>query len=142
MHIKPFNRLATKPVSARTRLLRSTVAALVLAAGAAQAADGQETSVERPLDLSLPRDMPAKVGPLNKPGDGSMDRKPYGSGYEARVLNANSDSAASAARPASAASFGANGFGSRGAAAGYSARSAGGGNRGGGTGGAGGQGRR
>ncbi|MDP1647616.1 MAG: hypothetical protein Q8M01_05365 [Rubrivivax sp.] len=135
MHTEPSNRLATRPLSARTRLLRSVLAALLLGAGAAHAADTQETAVERPLDLSLPRDMPAKAGPIKKPGDGRIDSKPYGSGYEARRLNATRNSAASAAEPDSAGSSGAASAGLRGAATGSAARAARGGHRSGGTGG-------
>lgn len=135
MHTKPSNRLATKPVSARTQLLLSMLAAILLGAGAAHAADTLETAVERPLDLSLPRDMPAKLGPLNKPGAGSGDRKAYGSGYEARRWSATGESVTSATEPASAAFSGANGVGLRGAATGSGARAAAGGNRGGGAGG-------
>lgn len=134
MHTEPSNRLATKPWSKRTRLSCCVLAALLVGAGAAHAADTQETAVERPLDLSLPRDMPAKAGPLKKPGDGRIDSKPYGSGYEARRLNATRE-ASSATEPASAALSGTDGAGLRGAATGSTARAVGGGPRGGGAGG-------
>lgn len=111
------------------------LAALLIGACAAHAADAQETVAGRALDLSLPGDMPTKVGPLNKSGNSSIDTKPYGSGYETRRWNAIGKGAINATEPAGAASFGANGVGSRGAATGFGARAAAGGNRGGGTGG-------
>lgn len=135
MHTEPSNRLATKPLSKGTRLSRSVLAALLIGAGAAYAADTQETAVERPLDLSLPRDMPAKAGPIKKPGDGRIDSKPYGSGYEARRLNATRESATSATESAGGTSSGTDGAALRAAATGSTARAVGGSHRSGGTGG-------
>lgn len=134
MHTELPNRLATKPLSKGTRLSRCVLAALLIGVGAAHAADTQETAVERALDLSLPRDVAAKAVPLKKPGDGRIDSKPYGSGYEARRLNATRE-AGSATESASGASSGTDGAGLRGAATGSTARAVGGSYRSGGTGG-------
>ncbi|MCL4745864.1 MAG: hypothetical protein KJZ83_10650 [Burkholderiaceae bacterium] len=139
MHTEPSNRFVTTPLSSRTRLLRFALAALLLCAGAAHAADTQETAVAPALDLSLPRDVPAKAEPIRKPGDGRIDSKRYGSGYEARGLNASREGATSATEPASGASSGNDGTGLRGAVTGPAAKAVGGGHR---SRGAGGRGRR
>ncbi len=60
--------------------------ALLLCAGAAQAAEPQAAPSRRPLDLSVPRD--AKALPVW--------RKPYGSGYESRGLSQHTDTAVDA----------------------------------------------
>ncbi len=137
MHTERSNRHTTQSVPSRTLLLCSVLVAHLLGAGVAHAADTdtQESPIARPLDLSLPRDVPGKAGPIKKHGDGRIDSKPYGSGYEARRLGAARDSTASASEPDSTASFGADRAGLRGAATGPAARSVGAGPRGGGTGG-------
>lgn len=139
MHTEPLDPLATKPMSQPTRVARCLLAVLLLGVGAAHAADTPETVAERPLDLSLPRDASARADPLRKPGDGRVDIKPYGSGYEARRLNANREGATRATEPAGGASAGTDGAGLRGAATGHTARAGGGSHR---SGGAGGRGRR
>lgn len=134
MHTDASSPTATNAMAVRIRLAQAVLAALLVAANTAHAGDAQATTVERSLDLSLPRDALVKPDATMASGDGGKGNKPYGSGYEARNLNATRK-AVSATESASAAPSGADRAGLRGAATGSAARVAGGGHRSGGTGG-------
>lgn len=70
----------------QSRLWFTAFGALLLCAGAVQAAEPQTTATERPLDLAVPHDATVL----------QAWRKPYGSGYEARGLGERNKSAADA----------------------------------------------
>ncbi len=118
MHTEASNSTARNAMPMPVRYAQAVLAALLIAAGAAHAGDAPTTTVERPLDLSLARDAHARPDAPKAPGDGRIDTKPYGSGYEARGLSASKDNAATAARQASGVSIGAGASGLRGAPAG------------------------
>lgn len=134
MHTFALSPTATNAMVMRTRLAQAVLAALLLAANTAHAGDAQARTVERSLDLSLPRDALVETGATKASGDGRKGHQPYGSGYEARSLNATREPV-SATGSVSAATSGADCAGLRAAATGSAARAAGGGHRSGGTGG-------
>ena len=70
----------------RGRYLPMVLAALLLGAGAVHAAGTQETATERPLNLSLPRDAKVLHEWRKTQEVEHLNKKPYGSGYEARGL--------------------------------------------------------
>lgn len=72
--------------------------ALLLYAGAVQAAEPQQPASERPLDLSLPHDANALQAWRNKHVLERQNIKRYGSGYEARGLGEGPNSAADTTR--------------------------------------------
>lgn len=111
----------------RHRLSRAVLLAMLVGSGMVQAADPQEAARQRPLDLSLPGAAVSKPCDAATPGERCVDRKAYGTGYEARRFGTSRDNAASAAGQASSASIGTSASDLRGAAA----RPAGSGNRGG-----------
>lgn len=77
--------LKIQPMNTPTLTLK-LLSALLLCAGAAQAAEPQAAPSRRPLDLSVPRDVKALP----------VWRKPYGSGYESRGLGQHTGNAAHA----------------------------------------------
>jgi hypothetical protein len=68
--------------------------ALLLCAGAVQAAEPQQMATSRPLDLSLPRDASALPAWRSKQAIEHQSSKPYGSGYESRGLGESGKSGA------------------------------------------------
>jgi hypothetical protein len=86
MDIKSFNPFTPGAMLPPSRYLHTVCVALLLAAGAVHAAGAREEVAERPLNLSLPRD--AKVlQEWRKTHEAEyLNKKPYGSGYEARGL--------------------------------------------------------
>ncbi len=134
MHTDASSPTATNAMVMRTRLAQAVLAALLLAANTAQAGDAQATTVERALDLSLPRDALMEADATMARRDGRKGHQPYGSGYEARRSNVTREPV-SATGSASAAPSGADRAGLRAAGTGSAARATGGGQRSGGTGG-------
>ncbi len=129
MHTNASNFSGMNAMSMRVRVAQGVLVALLVAANTAHADDAPATTVERPLDLSLPRDALVKPAAPKAPGDGRKGGKPYGSGFEARRFDTGRDNAASAAGQASGASTGASASGWRGATAGPGAGAGSGGNR-------------
>jgi hypothetical protein len=129
MHTNASKLSATKAMPMRIHFVHAVLTALVAGIGAAHAADAQEATAERPLDLSLPRNAMAETGSLKAPADGRGVTKPYGSGYEVRRLNMARDSAAAVAGSASGAASGARAFDLGAAAARPGAGAGSGGNR-------------
>lgn len=86
MDIKSFTPFTPGAMLPSGRYLHMVFVALLLGAGAVHAAGTQEVVAERPLNLSLPRD--AKVlHEWRKTHEAEhLNKKPYGSGYEARGL--------------------------------------------------------
>lgn len=129
MHTDASNFPTTNAMSMRIPVAQAVLAALLIAVNTAHAGDAPTPGVERPLDLSLPRDALAKPDATQAPGDGCKGAKPYGSGYEARRFDAGRGNAASAAGPAGSACAGASASGLRGATAGPGAGAGSGGIR-------------
>ena len=106
------------------------LSALLLCAGASQAAEPQRMTTERPLDASVPHDATALQAWRKKQAHERQHIKPYGSGYESRGLGERTDSAAATTPlPATAAQGDGNARGS-GSGAGSGGGSGGPGGRG------------
>jgi hypothetical protein len=115
--------------SMRVRLVQTGLAVWLGLAGVAHAAGAAVQTVERAPDASLTRDRSAGPDASKEASDDCKPSKPYGSGYEARHIGADRDSAAPAACPASGASAGARASGSTAAPRMPAAGHAAGGNR-------------
>jgi len=127
-----FHPHRTKNTSpARSVLVKALLAASLACAGFAHAADEQRPSGERPLDLTLPRGASDASGMRRTAAETDLGAKPYGSGYEARGLDAARRSAGSASTGASAP---AGEHGKRALATGAGGRAPAGARRGGGAG--------
>ncbi|MCF8160104.1 MAG: hypothetical protein K9J76_05345 [Polaromonas sp.] len=72
------------------------LSALLLCVGAAQAAEPQRLTTERPLDASVPHDAKALQEWRKKQALERNNIKPYGSGYEARGLEGRNNNDAEA----------------------------------------------
>jgi len=130
-----FHPHRTKGTSqARSRLLQALLAASLTVAGFAHAADEQKPAAERPLDLTLPRAASDASGMRRTAAETDHAAKPYGSGYEARRLDAARRSPGSAASAASNASAPAGALGERAWPSGAGSRAPAGAQRGGGAG--------
>ncbi|MDD2918546.1 hypothetical protein [Rhodoferax sp.] len=68
--------------------------ALLLCVNAVQAAESAPAAAERPLELSAPQDVDAMQAWRHRQALERRNRKPYGSGYEARGLAERYNSAA------------------------------------------------
>ena len=78
------------------RFWSTAFGALLLCAGAVQAAEPPQPAIERPLDLSVPHDANALQAWRKKQALERLNSKPYGSGYEARGLDGRNNSGADA----------------------------------------------
>ena len=91
----PMQRGARKiqPMNTPTITL-NLLSALLLCAGAVQAAEPVPIGTGRPLDLSVPHDAKALQEWHKKQAFERQNSKPYGSGYESRGLGERTNSAA------------------------------------------------
>lgn len=87
---------------ARAWLFRALLAVSLAGAGFADAADEQKPAGERPLDLTLPRAASDASGMRRTGTEMDPAAKPYGSGYEARRLDATRRNPGSPSTSASA----------------------------------------
>lgn len=118
MYTNASNSSATNTVSMRIRFAQTVLTAVLVAAGTSQAGEVPVSTVERPLNLSLPRHVYAGPEAPEAPGDVRVESKPYGSGYEARGFGTSWDKSTSAPGRASGTSTGESTSGLRGASAG------------------------
>lgn len=124
----------TRISRARSRLLQALLAASLAGAGLVHAADEEKPTEERPVELSLPRAASDASGVRKTLVAKDIAIKPYGSGYEARGLDATKRSPGSAASAASGASAPSAALGERARPTGAGSRSHAGSQRGGGAG--------
>ena len=124
----------TSASQARTRLLQALLAAALAGVGLVHAADEEKPAEERPLVLSLPRAASDASGVRKTPAAKDIATKPYGSGYEARGLDATKRSPGLVASAASSALAPSGALGDRAWPTGAGSRSHAGSQRGGGAG--------